>query len=220
MGLYMLDQAIWIEIIRIIPSLLWLTLACVLLVLVYEPFMQHLLPYVSSVKVGNIEVVLNRFGQLLERVIEIADKNPQWHVAVSSADKERVIQRIQRNWDLLQGSRVLMFDDRPDTLVNEIRMLQQLEMEVEVVTLTSEALARLQSGHFDLLISDIARPEGQSNGIVTLQTLRGHYPALPAVFYIGNYNAEDGIPVGAFGITNRPDELVHLILDILERKRL
>lgn len=220
MGLYMLDQAIWIEIIRIIPSLLWLTLACVLLVLVYEPFMQHLLPYVSSVRIGNIEVVLNRFGQLLERVIEIANKNPQWHVAVSSADKERVIHRIRRNWDLLQGSRVLMFDDRPDTLVNEIRMLQQLEMEVEVVALTSEALARLQSGHFDLLISDIARPEGQSNGIVTLQTLREHYPALPAVFYIGNYNAEDGIPVGAFGITNRPDELVHLILDILERKRL
>lgn len=216
----MLDQAIWIEIIRITPSLLWLALACGVLLLVYEPVMQHLLPYVSSVKIGNIEVVLNRFGQLLERVIEIADKNPQWHVQVPEEDKERVIHRIRRNWDVLQGSRILIFDDRPDTLVNEIRMLQQLEMDVEVVTLTSDALARLQSGHFDLLVSDIARPEGQSNGIATLQTLHDHYPGLPAIFYIGNFNAKDGVPAGAFGITNRPDELVHLVLDILERKRL
>lgn len=216
----MLDQAIWIEIIRIIPSLLWLLLACVLLALLYEPVTHYLLPYVSSVKIGNIEVVLNRFGQWLDRVIDIADKNPQWHVQVPEADKERVIHRIRRHWDVLQGSRILMFDDRPDTLVNEIRMLQQLDMDVEVVTLTSDALARLQAGHFDVLVSDIARPEGQSNGIATLQTLHDHYPTLPAIFYIGNFNAEDGVPAGAFGITNRPDELVHLILDILERKRL
>jgi hypothetical protein len=28
-----------------------------------------------------------------------------------------------------------------------------------------------------------------------------------------------GTPPGAFGITNRPDELIHLVLDVLERER-
>jgi hypothetical protein len=35
---------------------------------------------------------------------------------------------------------------------------------------------------------------------------------------VGNFNAQDGVPLGAFGITNRPDELLHLVLDIVERK--
>lgn len=214
-----LDQAIWIEIIRITPSLLWFLLVCGLLLWLYEPVMQHVLPYVSAMQFGKREVELSRVAQFLERIIAIADKHPQWQVEVSAEAKQQVIQRLRRNWEVLQGSRVLLFDDRPDTLVNEMRLLQQLGMEVEVVTLSSEAHARLQTSHFDVLISDIARPAGQPNGIATLQTLQDHFPALPAIFYIGNFNAKDGVPLGAFGITNRPDELLHLILDILERKR-
>ncbi|QLQ33402.1 MAG: response regulator [Candidatus Thiothrix singaporensis] len=216
----MLDQAIWIEIIRITPSLLWLLLACVALALVYEPVHAVFPPYGSAVRSANIDAALERFGRLLEQAVELARRNPQWQVEMAASDKESVMHRIRRNWDVLQGCRALVFDDKPETLLNEICMLQQLGIEVEAVSLSSEALARLKEAHFDLLISDIARPEGQSNGVVTLQTLHEHYPDLPAIFYIGNFNAEDGVPVGAFGITNRPDELMHLLLDVLERKRL
>lgn len=214
-----LDQAVWIEIIRITPSLLWFLLVCGLILRLYEPLRQQVLPHLTALKFGNLDVELSRFGYFMERVIAIADKYPQWQVEVSAEAKQQLSQRLRRNWEVLQGSRVLLFDDRPDTLINEMRMLQQLGMEVEVVTLSSEAHARLQTSHFDVLISDIARPVGQPNGIATLQTLHAHFPALPAIFYIGNFNAKDGVPLGAFGITNRPDELVHLILDILERKR-
>lgn len=41
----------------------------------------------------------------------------------------------------------------------------------------------------------------------------------PVVFYVGEVDPKKGTPVYAFGLTNRPDELVHLILDILERTR-
>lgn len=214
------NQEIWIEIIKVIPSFLWVAFAFVTLFLVYEPLVNHLLPYVSSLRIGNVEIFLGRFEQSLDRVIEIAEKNPQWQVEVPDEAKEQVIRRIRRHWDLLQGSRVLLFDDRPDTLVNEISMLQQLDMQVETVTSVSEAREKLKTAHFDLLVSDIARPEGQSNGIATLQTLHDYHPDIPAIFYVGNFNAKDGVPAGAFGITNRPDELVHLMLDILERKRL
>ena len=41
----------------------------------------------------------------------------------------------------------------------------------------------------------------------------------PVIFYIGIFDPKLGIPGGAFGITNRPDELLHLVLDALERKK-
>ena len=39
------------------------------------------------------------------------------------------------------------------------------------------------------------------------------------IFYVGSLDKEKGTPPGAFGITNRPDELTHCVLDVLERVR-
>jgi hypothetical protein len=36
------------------------------------------------------------------------------------------------------------------------------------------------------------------------------------VFYVGR---ERDVPIGAFGLTSRPDELLNLVLDVLERTR-
>jgi len=41
---------------------------------------------------------------------------------------------------------------------------------------------------------------------------------MPVVFYVGAFNRTEGIPPGAFAITNRPDELLHSVFDILERR--
>ena len=40
------------------------------------------------------------------------------------------------------------------------------------------------------------------------------------VFYVGRVDRAAGVPAGSFGITNRPDELLHLVMDALERCRL
>jgi hypothetical protein len=39
------------------------------------------------------------------------------------------------------------------------------------------------------------------------------------IIYLYDLDRERGVPGGAFGITNRPDELVNLVLDALERSR-
>ncbi len=213
-------QDFWLEIIKVTPSFLWVILAAVAFFLLYDLCIRHILPLMYADPATAADVALPHFERALADVLKVAEKNPQWHVQVGAEDKERLMRRIRRNRDVLQGSRVLLFDDRPDTLVNEIRMLQQLEIEVETVISVGEGLARLKAASFDLLVSDIARPDGQSNGIATLQSLHDYYPDLPAIFYIGNLNAQDGVPAGAFGITNRPDELLHLVLDILERQPL
>ena len=215
----MLDnQGFWLEIIKVIPSFLWVIGAFIAFFLLYDLHSQHLLLGGYSRQVQTDEADFAPVERAFDDVIKIAHKNPQWHVAVEATDKAQVSRRIRRNRDLLQGSRVLWFDDRPDTLANEVRLLQQLGVEVEMVVALGDALGHLKMGSFDLLVSDIARPDGQSNGLATLQTLHDHYPDIPAIFYIGNFNVQDGVPAGAFGITNRPDELLHLLLDVLERR--
>ena len=40
---------------------------------------------------------------------------------------------------------------------------------------------------------------------------------MPLIFYVSVRDEEKPLPVGAFGLTNRPDVLVHLVIDALER---
>ena len=42
--------------------------------------------------------------------------------------------------------------------------------------------------------------------------------AVPVIFYVGHVT--DAAPAGSAGITAEPDELIHLVLDQLERKRI
>ena len=62
------------------------------------------------------------------------------------------------------------------------------------------------------MISDISRDNGKQDGIEGLKQLRAAKVTCPAVFY-------EPVPEGALGITNRPDELLHLVIDGLERAR-
>ncbi|MFQ6114776.1 MAG: hypothetical protein ACE5NG_11970, partial [bacterium] len=76
-----------------------------------------------------------------------------------------------------------------------------------------------KQGNYDLIISDIARGNDKTAGLDFLKQLRNNKNTTPVIFYIGEINPKFGVPAQAFGITNRPDELLHLALDALERKK-
>jgi hypothetical protein len=71
---------------------------------------------------------------------------------------------------------------------------------------------------FHAVISNISRNGNPDEGLQMLKAIRDESP--PIVFYILNLDESRGTPPGSFGITNRPDELMHLLLDVLERTRL
>ena len=71
----------------------------------------------------------------------------------------------------------------------------------------------------DVLISDMERYANKKAGLQLLERIKD-LPERPAtIFYVGRLGRERGEPPGAFGITDRPDELIHLVLDVLERER-
>lgn len=120
----------------------------------------------------------------------------------------------------LKSAALLWVDDRPANNEWEVATFKALGIEVTQAIGTEEALTCLKAQRFDVILSDIARGNSNSEGIKTLASIAEYTPGVPVVFYVGSIDLERGVPRGAFGLTNRPDELLHLVMDALERRRL
>ncbi len=121
---------------------------------------------------------------------------------------------------MLARASALWVDDEPRSTLAERRILHQLGIFVDPVVDTDHALAALRAGvagfPYDLVISDIGRVGDAKAGLAMLDELRASGLVVPVVFYVGT--AKPGVPPGAYGITDRPDELLGLVLDALERR--
>jgi CheY-like chemotaxis protein len=120
----------------------------------------------------------------------------------------------------LQNARVLWIDDNPRNNEWERLTLRQLGVHVMAVQSTETAVECLESEAFDLILSDISRRGSNKHGLDALPRLRAASPGTAVVFYIGRVARDAGVPAGAFGITDHPGELLHLVMDALERRRL
>lgn len=114
--------------------------------------------------------------------------------------------------------RLLWLDDGPGDDPYEVKILKATGMELLVYHRSAEARQALTRGSFDLLVSDIIRGGKPDEGFRFLRELREAQLAPPTIFYISNFDPSRGVPPYAFGITHEPHELIHLVLDALERR--
>ncbi|MHC4699688.1 MAG: response regulator [Planctomycetota bacterium] len=205
------------EFVRLIPSVLWFSLVVTLLVLFYEPIRKDLLPNLKGFKAMGVEFSFVK--ESIDAALELAEKSPQWEVAVTQEDKENALRRARKHLPVFRDAQILWVDDHPENNLNERRMFRRLRAEIDIARSTEEALEILKNGRYDLVISDMARGEKATAGLTFLRQFRKTDDATPVIFYIGMVDAKKGVPARAFGITNRPDELLHLTLDALERRK-
>ncbi len=205
-----------VELIKLIPSLLWFLFIATVFGLFYRPVRDELLPNLTGFKAGGVE--LSFVKESIDAAVELAEKSPQWTVVVSAADKERALRRAKKHLATFRDAQILWVDDHPENNLNERRMFRQLKAKVDVAESTDEALRLLRRGDYDLVLSDMLRGDDPTAGLTFLQRLP-KANSTPVIFYIGTVDPTKDIPAQAFGITNRPDELLHLMLDALERKK-
>ncbi|MGH6902322.1 MAG: hypothetical protein ACREIR_06235 [Geminicoccaceae bacterium] len=77
--------------------------------------------------------------------------------------------------------------------------------------------ARPDGSGYDLIIPDIARAVATSPTAAPSSTLTTR-AAAGCQFYVSVINQDKPLPPDPFGLTNRPDELLHLVIDALERR--
>jgi CheY-like chemotaxis protein len=212
-------EPVVIELVKILPSVFWLVVAVVVVAIFYRPIRSQLLPLVTGLKIGGIECSFVR--EAIQASVALAQKHRNWQVNVSEEQATLAMDRASRHLNLLQRAKILWADDVPDNNFNEIKMLHQLRADVETAKSTEEALAQLddKKKSYDLVLSDLKRGDNPAAGLEMLQRLKTSHPDLPVIFYVGEFNPDRGVPPHAFGLTNRPDELLHLILDVLERRK-
>ena len=131
-----------------------------------------------------------------------------------------VLRRAQVVQTLLAGARALWVDDHPSNNLYERTMLSTLGVSADVAVSTNEALYMLRHLQYDIILSDMARDSNNRAGLELLEALQAREVETPIVFYVAQLDSDREIPRGAFGFTNRPDELMHMIFDILERRHL
>jgi CheY-like chemotaxis protein len=201
---------IWQELIKIIPTILWVGLAAIALLYLRETIQTSLLPRMTKFKAFGIEANF---------IKEVLDAHAAKTKAPGDAgSRMALVSRSERLADLAAGASLLVVNDAPREMEAAISIFKSLQMAVTTATNSSTAMELLKSNQFDVVISDMQRDGVVDEGIRFLTQAAERGLARPTIFTVANYRPDKGTPPYAFGITNRVDELVHLVFDILERK--
>jgi hypothetical protein len=206
------------DIFGLLATVLWVGFA-VFFVLMLRP----LLSLVRTVTPGQADqsetpaagpasrIDLDYASDQLDRAADRQEENR--HGQISRQRRAHVLERARRSEGLLRGALILWVDDQPERILAESRMLQSLGPVIALVDSNDDARHLLAEGDLDVVISSVERARGESGLALARQT-----GTVPLIYYVTE--RDFGTPAGAFGLTNQVDELLHLVLDALERSRL
>jgi hypothetical protein len=196
----------WEAVIGVVPHLLWATLLLFVLLWIGREALEDFIGRVQKLGFGGVEI------EFRKRLESAARARAQ---IIPEIDLGRASRRLTRERALVQGARLLWIDDLPDRNHAEINLLESVGAHVNAETTSAAAESAMNQVVYDLIVSDIDRERDKAAGIKFAEKLTSNSP--PIIFYVGA--AQKPAPPSAFGLTDRPDELVHLILDALARTR-
>jgi CheY-like chemotaxis protein len=213
------------HIIGAITALFWVLIAAFVFWLLRQP-LTAAVSRLATFEAFGVKFALSG-GAALDAAIELAQKHSDWPVEVPAADRKAALDRANANRSVFEGAEILWVDDRPSNNRNEARMLRSFGALITFAATTDEALRALRNGTdqhqpFHVILSDIGRdlptPDPKA-GLAMLPRLSEAGFQQPVIFYVGHVDPGAGVPPGAFGLTNRPDQLLQLTIDALSRVR-
>jgi CheY-like chemotaxis protein len=116
---------------------------------------------------------------------------------------------------------VLWVDDRPSNNNYERKALEALGLRITTSLSTEDALEKIRSKHFDLIISDMGRPPDPKAGYTLLDRLRALGINTPFIIYAGSNaqkHKDEAKQHGALDSTNNPQELLQLVTAALSKE--
>ena len=160
--------------------------------------------------------VFAQFSQMewqMERTMMVKKR-----VELSEDTKDSLFLRMAWVREKKLKARALWIDGTPSANNYEWGMLVSLGLEFDRAKSSGEALGKLQTSEYTFVISDIGRENNPREGLDFFEQLPENFRRIPFIFYVGALDKSRGVPPFAFGITDMPSELAHLVLDVLERK--
>jgi CheY-like chemotaxis protein len=222
------------ELLKAIAALLWVVLAAVALLLL-AGVLRTRAGALKSFGVGPSGLTFEFVEAKVDQAIAAASQ--QAGVRVGHAAKRSVIDRLQRNADLLARARILWVDDHPENNVAVLELLRRYGSIVDTPVTNADAFRLLQGARYDVLISDVARdnegPNSDQKGLDFARQVYQNWGQQSLLFTarfdpttVPGLDDEERLALVremnriVFGRTNRLDIAIHLILDVLERQGL
>ncbi|MGW4640190.1 hypothetical protein ACWEN6_16760 [Sphaerisporangium sp. NPDC004334] len=198
----------WLQTLRVVPSLLW-PLLVLLVLLLFRLQIREKLGTIRSIRIGDIETL---FSEKLHEV-------EQSGAPASAADRRGAVGRATSAKSMCMGRRILWVDDRPGGNQSLARVLAELlSVRIDYALSTSEALDHLRrDAEYEIVITDMARPGDPEAGLALIRSMREEGLTRHTIIYSSLSNLDVGVPAGAFGLTNRPDQLLQYVIDACER---
>jgi CheY-like chemotaxis protein len=197
----------WKELFILAPHLFW---GCVILLLILFIGPRRVREMILSAR------KLGFAGFEIELGDDVAAAAAARHLTLPPHAQSRLASRLRRLQPLLECARLLWIDDKPQRNFHELTLLRRLCATVDIATTDGDARRSLATGVYDLVLSDMRRGRNRLAGSEFLAEIKRAILQPEVIFYVGE---EQDRPPQAFGLTTRPDELFHLILDALERRR-
>ena len=154
---------------------------------------------------GNTESILHRLEQ--------AEEAKQGKV-LSADQRGRVVDVYSRK--SLSGGRVLWVDDVPSSITYEREAFELAGVSTVWIGDTEGALGLLEGNKFDVIISDMGRPESERAGYELLESVRRRGDAAPFVIYSSSRSPEhieEATSRGCLVATNDPVELFEVVME-------
>ena len=137
----------------------------------------------------------------------------------SEQDVQEAIGNITEVNSMLKTSKpsnnlILWVDDNPSNNHFERSTLQSLGFEIELALTTEEALEKIKSKTYAVILSDRGRKEGKEAGFDLLKKIRVKDKVTPYFLYTITSAPdvqEEANRLGAQGVTNKPTELVEMV---------
>lgn len=198
----------WQRVLQVTPAVLW-PLVVVLVLLLFYSQIKNKLGDISSLKLSTFE------AKFADRLANAQPDGPP----VSQEAQKGAIGRAVRARKWCENKRILWVDDRPGNNHKLAEVFKQLlGVQIDFATSTVDGLQALRvSIDYAVVITDMARPDNDQAGLELIRVARAEQIYRPTVIYSSLDNESIGVPAGAFGLTNRPDQLLHLVIDICER---
>lgn len=205
---------------QLVTAIMW-PLIVVTILLYFGPPAKRFLRESREATVGGMG-----FEATFKRDVESAllyglsiSENPEHPEQLSEDQIEELINEFESY--LSAGARdeftrasLLWVDDNPDNNISERETLESFGVEIDISESTDDAVDKLRSNDYNVILSDMGRPESDRAGYELLERKQELGDKAPFIIYSYPVREEHKVEArrrGAFGSTDDPRELFKMV---------
>jgi Effector-associated domain 11 len=164
---------------------------------------------------ADISESVERIDKMTIPILE--DTTIRKNLFLSENQKATILQRLSNVKERNLSLKALWIDDNLPCTLSEQRLINALNVEIDSAHNSEMAETMIKNTTYHFIVSDMLRKENPTEGTNFVTKLVKQNIHIPVILYVTKYNIEKGVPPHIFGITNKPSELLHLVMDIIER---